>query len=90
MTIRYNSLEELRERCTSNDLKACVSSVLRCDKYMTWRFLSGSQDGTACHADFVCHDEARGFIGRLSYELNELGRYAHITVEDLHSSAATK
>lgn len=90
MKICYNSLEELRERCANNDLKACVSSVLRCNKYMTWRFLSGSQDGSACHADFVCQDEARGFISRLSYELNELGRFGRITVEAYRAPAETE
>lgn len=86
----YHSLEEIRESCGNADLMACVSSVLGCNKYMAWKLSSCSEDGSVCHADFVCHDEAMGFIGRLSYELNELGRYAHITVEDLHSSAATK
>ncbi len=89
MKIHFNSLEELRERCSSNDLKACVSSVLKCDQYMTWRFLSGSEDGSVCHADFVCHDEARGFIGRLSYELNDLGRFGQITVEAYQAPTKT-
>lgn len=90
MKICFNSLEELRERCSSNGLKACVSSALRCDKYMTWRFLSGSQDGSACHADFVCRDKTRGFISRLSYELNELGRFGRITVEAYRAPAETE
>lgn len=86
----YRTLEELHEQGENSALRSCVSSVLAANKYMTWRFLSGSQDGSACHADFVCQDKARGFISRLSYELNGLGQYGRITVEAYRAPAETE
>ncbi len=85
----YHSLEEIRESCGNADLMACVASVLGCNKYMAWKLSSCSEDGSGCHADFVCHDEARGFIGRLSYELNDLGRFGQITVEAYQAPTKT-
>lgn len=86
----YNSIEDLREHGGNTALYICVSSVLACNKHMVWKLLSCSEDGTACRADFICQDDARGFVSRLSYELNELGQFGHVTVEDYHAPAVTK
>lgn len=86
----YNSFEELREHWGNNALKVCVSSVLALNKCEPWKLLSCSEEGGVCRADFICQDEARGSVSRLSYELNEMGQFGHITVEAVHPSVVMK
>lgn len=86
----YNSFEELREHCGNNALKVCVSSVLAFNKRKPWNLLSCSEEENVCRSDFVCQDETSGSVSRLSYELNEMGQFGHITVETVHPSAVMK
>lgn len=83
----YNSFGKLREQPGNDALKVCVSSVLALNKRKPWSLLSCSEEGEVCRADFVCRDEARGSVSRLSYELNEKGQFGHITVEAIRSPA---
>ena len=84
----YKSLEDLSERCTRNDLKVCIFSVLAYGNRDNWKFLSCSEDGDICRADFVSRNEVAGSVSRLSYEFNEMSQFGHITVEALAPTAA--
>ena len=86
-SLRNSLAEELREHRGNNALKVCVSSALALNKREPWKLLSCSEEGDVCRADFVCRDEARGSVNRLSYGLNEMGRFGHITVEAIRSPA---
>lgn len=80
MVITFNTFQELMSRCTTNELKSQVSSVLRNDRYISWNLVSCSVEGDRCWSEFESllpnSDQKR----HLSCKVTPEGEYRHYSV----------
>lgn len=76
----YESVEELLSGCDRSELKSCVSSVLRNDRYIKWDLVSCSVNGDECRAVFSAPVKGCDLVYCLSYAINARGERGYISI----------
>ncbi len=88
MKMIYNSLEELRSGCTTSALLGHVASVLSCNEYIKWSFVSASVDGDECRSEFSAQIKDSDLERRLSCRINPQVESWHTSISGFTPTVA--